>query len=219
MRKVNRKRNSGDVIRGGKANFNRRHTRMKLGDHLVQCDVTGQVCFRSEASLTWRGTLVSNQNWDPRHPQLDIYISGDEDISVKDARTFQGEDEAQSSDITDNGNAVISDADIDVGASGFITFTNNGNLNLNGSLVLNEWWDQGETDGIGNFYQIRITRSTQSGALDSITGLTSAFNSLVNDVNVTVSFSGIGEVTFYCEIKSIITDEITATGSIILRRT
>lgn len=192
---------------------------MKLGDHLVQCDVTGQVCFRSEASLTWRGTLVSNQNWDPRHPQLDIYITGDENVSVTDARPFQGTDAPQNSDITNNGLAVISDADVDVGASGFITFTNDGILDLNGSPIVGEWWDQGETDGIGNFYQLRVTRSTQSGAIDSITGLTSVFNSLSNDATVSVSFSGVGEVTFYCEIKSIITDEIIATGSIILRRT
>ena len=90
MRRVSGKRNSGDVITGRAANFDRRKTIAIPGDHLIQCDVTGQVCLRSEASMTWRGLLVSNQNWDPKHPQLTIDVPP-EDISVRDARPFKSD--------------------------------------------------------------------------------------------------------------------------------
>jgi len=91
VRRVRGQRNSGDVITGQRANFNRRKTRGIEGDHLIQCDVTGQVCLRSEARMTWRGLLVSNQNWDVKHPQLTIDVPP-EDISVADARPFKSED-------------------------------------------------------------------------------------------------------------------------------
>lgn len=87
---------------GRKANFNRRKTRGIEGDHLIQCDITGQVCLRSEARMTWRGLLVSNQNWDPKHPQLTIDVPP-EDISIKDARPFKSSFEAFGSDVVDTG--------------------------------------------------------------------------------------------------------------------
>ncbi len=91
MAPVKRKRfkRRANPILGKPANFVRRNTKMKLGDHLVQCDVTGQVCFKSEARLTWRGLLVSNQNWDRKHPQLTIEIDGSEDVAVMSARPFK----------------------------------------------------------------------------------------------------------------------------------
>ncbi len=91
MRRVRGQRHSGDVVTGQRANFNRRKTRGIEGDHLIQCDISGQVCLRSEARMTWRGLLVSNQNWDPKHPQLTINVPP-EDISVKDARPFKSSD-------------------------------------------------------------------------------------------------------------------------------
>lgn len=90
MRRVRKQRNSGDVVLGKPANFNRRKPRAISGDHKIQCDITGQVCLRSEARLTWDGLLVSNQNWDVRHPQLDIHVPP-EDISVANARPFKSE--------------------------------------------------------------------------------------------------------------------------------
>lgn len=88
MRKARARRVSGDVSGGKPANFNRRKTRFISGDHLIQCDVTGQVCRRSEARMTWRGLLVSKQNWDPKHPQLTIDVPP-ENIAVPDARPFK----------------------------------------------------------------------------------------------------------------------------------
>ena len=108
MRRVRNKINNGDVIGGKGANFDRRKTKAILGDHLIQCDITGQVCLRSEARLTWRGLLVSKQNWDPRHPQLDIRVPP-EDISVPDARPFKGEFQSFGSDIVNDGVVQISD--------------------------------------------------------------------------------------------------------------
>lgn len=112
MRRVSGKRNSGDVFTGKAANFDRRKTRGIEGDHLIQCDITGQVCLRSEARMTWRGTLVSKQNWDPKHPQLTINVPT-EDISVPDARPFKSTDEPDGTSILDNGSVSLSDQEVD----------------------------------------------------------------------------------------------------------
>lgn len=85
MRRVRQARRSGNVVKGKPANFNRRKTKGIEGDHLIQCDISGQVCLRSEARMTWRGLLVSKQNWDPKHPQLTINVPPDE-IAVANAR-------------------------------------------------------------------------------------------------------------------------------------
>lgn len=113
MRRVVGKRNNGDVTTGKAANFNRRKTRAIAGDHLIQCDITGQVCLRSEAKMTWRGLLVSNQNWDPKHPQLTITISP-EDISVRDARPFKSSFQEFGSDIVNDGNVNLTNQDIEL---------------------------------------------------------------------------------------------------------
>jgi hypothetical protein len=112
MRRVSGKRNSGDVATGRPANFNRRKTKAIAGDHLVQCDITGQVCLRSETKKTWRGLLVSKQNWDPKHPQLTINVPP-EDVSVRDARPFKSSFEEVGSDIVDEGNVNITDQDVE----------------------------------------------------------------------------------------------------------
>ena len=112
MRRVSGNRNSGDVATGKAANFDRRKTKGILGDHLIQCDITGQVCLRSEARMTWRGTLVSNQNWDVKHPQLTINVPP-EDISVPDARPFKSTNEPEGSDILDSGIVNITDQEVD----------------------------------------------------------------------------------------------------------
>jgi hypothetical protein len=108
MQRVRRKKNSGDVVGGVAANFDRRKTKYISGDHLIQCDVTGQVCLRSEARMTWRGLLVSRQNWDPKHPQLTINVPP-EDISVRDARPFKSSCQPVGSDVVDTGAVSISD--------------------------------------------------------------------------------------------------------------
>lgn len=87
MRRVRERRNSGDAVIGKPANFIRRKTKGTINDWRIQCDITGQVCLRSEARKTWRGLIVSNQNWDPRHPQLTINLST-ENIAVPDSRPF-----------------------------------------------------------------------------------------------------------------------------------
>ena len=111
MRRVGRQKRSGDVITGRKANFNRRKTRGIEGDHLIQCDITGQVCLRSEARMTWRGLLVSNQNWDPKHPQLTIDVPP-EDISVRDARPFKSSCEEVGADVVNTGFVQLTDQEI-----------------------------------------------------------------------------------------------------------
>lgn len=77
-----------------------------MGDHLIQCDISGQVCLRSEARMTWRGTLVSNQNWDPKHPQLTINVPPDE-VSIANARPFNGS--GITDDATTTGIVAITD--------------------------------------------------------------------------------------------------------------
>ena len=61
--------------------------------------------------MTWRGLLVSNQNWDPKHPQLTINVPP-EDISVPDARPFKSRFEEVGSDIQDTGTVVLTNQEI-----------------------------------------------------------------------------------------------------------
>ncbi len=118
VRRVRNTRRSGDVVTGKRANFDRPRTVKGIeGDHLIQCDVSGQVCLRSEARMTWRGLLVSNQNWDPKHPQLTINVPP-EDISVPDARPFKSNFEPN---ITDNGSVFLTDLVIEGIGSVFLT--------------------------------------------------------------------------------------------------
>jgi hypothetical protein len=111
MQRVRRGKNSGDVSGGKPANFNRRKTRFIPGDHLVQCDITGQVCLRSETKHTWNGLLVSKQNWDVKHPQLTIRLKA-EDISVRDARPFKSSNQAVGSDVIQDGLVVLTDQQV-----------------------------------------------------------------------------------------------------------
>lgn len=61
--------------------------------------------------MTWRGLLVSNQNWDPKHPQLTINVPP-EDISVPDARPFKSSFETVGSDIQDTGSVFLTDLSV-----------------------------------------------------------------------------------------------------------
>ena len=88
MRRVKGNKNSGSSPASGKAKFARRKTTARMNDYKIQCDITGQVCMRSEAKLTWDGLLVSKQNWDVKHPQL-VIRTHTENISVANARPFQ----------------------------------------------------------------------------------------------------------------------------------
>jgi len=40
-----------------------------VGDHLVRCDETGVVHYRSEMVRRWDGALVHRSQWEPRQPQ------------------------------------------------------------------------------------------------------------------------------------------------------
>ena len=217
MRVRRKKRNrlhSGDVVHGRAANFNRRKTRMKLGDHLVQCDVTGQVCFRSEASLTWRGLLVSNQNWDRRHPQLDIRVEG-ENIAVKDARPFKGSFQTVSSDILDTGTAQFTDKNFNAVANlGSFQFTNNGQYADFSGFASGEWWSNEPTDEIGNFFQLRVSVNQTSGDIAGITGDIGAWVSLASFRGYTVNFNATGQVIFYAELRDTQDLNIEASGFI-----
>ena len=57
----------------------------RSGDHLVQCDRCGSIIYASDARKDWDGKLVCEDDWDGRHPQLDIKIPV-ETGGVKDAR-------------------------------------------------------------------------------------------------------------------------------------
>lgn len=192
---------------------------MKLGDHLVQCDITGQVCFASETTKTWRGLIASNQNWDIRHPQLDINVPP-EDVSVQDARPFNSEDEEVGSDVLENGSVVLNDASIEQsGGAAMMTFYPDGTLDFNGVDQTGQWWNQGSTTNIGNFFQIRFTRYAEVGMVTGVAGITGQWLSLSQSKSIATVFSGVGSLDYYVEIKSIVDDEIKATAAIVHQQT
>lgn len=217
MRRVRGKRNSGDVIGGPPANFNRRKTRMKLGDHLVQCDVTGQVCFRSEARKTWRGLLVSKQNWDVKHPQLTINVPP-ENIAVADARPFKSSEQSVGSDILNTGAqlAILTNRTItNTGTTNKFKITSTGLIVENDvTTATGEWWSLAPTPTptIGDFYQVRITVNNITGDIDSINGPVGSFVSLASDVEITINYQTASMVVFYIELKNITTQTTEATA-------
>jgi len=60
----------------------------RLGNHLVIDDLTGHKYRNDEMRFTWQGFLVHKDDWDPKHPQLDLR-GRSEKISVPDARERQ----------------------------------------------------------------------------------------------------------------------------------
>lgn len=44
----------------------------KLGQNLVVCDVCGVKVLSSEIRQTWDGYLVCKQDYNPKHPQIEI---------------------------------------------------------------------------------------------------------------------------------------------------
>lgn len=46
-----------------------RGTYAKLGDHNVECDLSGFKCKASETALRWDGMRVLKRFWEPRQPQ------------------------------------------------------------------------------------------------------------------------------------------------------
>jgi len=55
------------------------------GDWNVISDYSGQKYKRSQCRYTWDGWLVGNDEWEAKHPQIDIK-GRDEKISVPDSR-------------------------------------------------------------------------------------------------------------------------------------
>lgn len=55
------------------------------GDHNVISDQSGQKLKRSDCRYTWDGLLVGRDEWEPKHPQIDIR-GRDEKIAVADTR-------------------------------------------------------------------------------------------------------------------------------------
>ena len=58
---------------------------LKLGDHYVIDDVTGQKVPASETRKQWNGAVVSRENFEPRHPQ-DFVKGRPERYRVRDPR-------------------------------------------------------------------------------------------------------------------------------------
>lgn len=59
-----------------------------MSDYLVQCDISGFICKRSECRMRWDGKLVRADFWEPRHAQ-DFIRAHKDDQTVKDARVRQ----------------------------------------------------------------------------------------------------------------------------------
>jgi len=62
-----------------------RKNRFISGDYNVISDFSSQKLKRSQCRFTWEGFLVGIDEWEPKHPQLDIK-GRDEKIGVPDSR-------------------------------------------------------------------------------------------------------------------------------------
>ncbi len=58
----------------------------RLGDHNIIDDISGRKIRSDKARIDWRGFVTSEEDWSPKHPQLDLR-SRDEDLSVSVTRT------------------------------------------------------------------------------------------------------------------------------------
>lgn len=58
----------------------------KLGTHLIIDDIDGRKIRSDKARIDWRGLVMSNGNWSPKHPQLDLR-GREEQINVTPTRT------------------------------------------------------------------------------------------------------------------------------------
>ena len=63
----------------------RRFQGKRLGDYLMQCDLSGQIFWASEMREMWDGKWVAKIYWEERHPQ-DFVRGGHDDTSVPVAR-------------------------------------------------------------------------------------------------------------------------------------
>lgn len=85
-------RNRTAASRGGNGNRGRRRDRSRnryvAGDWNVISDRSGQKIKASDAMFTWDGLLVGKDQWEPKHPQLDIR-GRDEEIAVPYSRPRQ----------------------------------------------------------------------------------------------------------------------------------
>ena len=64
--------------------------RFIMGDHNVISDRSGQKLKRSECRYTWDGLLVGKDEWEEKHPQLELR-GRDEKIAVPDTRPRNNE--------------------------------------------------------------------------------------------------------------------------------
>lgn len=87
----------GDGARGRGRGKNKNS--FKMGDWNVISDRSGQKVKRSECLYTWQGWMVHKNEWEPRHPQLDVR-GRDEEIAVPDSRP-RGVDTFSSTDADD----------------------------------------------------------------------------------------------------------------------
>ncbi len=85
-------RDRSAASRGGDGSRGKRRGKsknsFKMNDWNVISDQSGQKLKRSECLYTWEGYLVGKNEWEPRHPQLDVR-GRDEQIAVPDSRPRQ----------------------------------------------------------------------------------------------------------------------------------
>ena len=63
----------------------------RRGDHNAICDISGQKFKRSQMRVNWKGQLVAEDEFEPKHPQLTIR-GRREDISLHDGTRTQAAD-------------------------------------------------------------------------------------------------------------------------------
>ena len=167
--------------------------------------------------MTWRGLLVSNQNWDPKHPQLTIDVPP-EDISVPDARPFKSTDTIFGSDILNQSTVSISDQTVlFTGGTPTYTLTNKGLVNTSDDgTITAEWWGLSptQTDNIGNFFQVKASVIDSANA--NSVGTFGVWQSLVNNQSFSIDNATDGGADIFIQIRDIATSTVIDSATITL---
>ena len=97
--------------------------KFRLGEHLVQCDLSGFTYYASDTRKTWDGFIVGKDQWEPRHPQDFVEVRADRQYVIDARPPNEG-----SSEILANPYIVLENSDIENSNIWYLTTEDNSRL-------------------------------------------------------------------------------------------
>lgn len=70
------------------------------GDPWAICDLCGKKIRKSETRINWKNQVVCENDYERKHPQLDLEIPNEENIAVENARPRPPDYEVEAGTIT-----------------------------------------------------------------------------------------------------------------------